>query len=145
MSAPTAPPVRRADRWVAEVWVDPDWYATQGATQACPSAGPPAVVPLTDRSLLIGRHSTSRNITPAISCSADGGVSRRHAQLTTDGQRWWVEDLQSATAPSPASPVAALPTTAIMPGVKRELADDERIYLGAWTRVVIRCEALPGE
>jgi hypothetical protein len=143
-SAPTAPPVRRTERWVAEVWVDPDWYATQGAAQPCPSAGPPAVVPLTGRSLLIGRHSTSRSITPAIDCGADSGVSRRHAQLTTDGQRWWAEDLQSANGTFAGQTGAPLPTTPIMPGVRRELADDERIYLGAWTRIVIR-KALPGE
>lgn len=144
VSAPTAAPQRSPQRWVAEVWVDPDWYAAQGATQDCPSPGPPMVVPLADRSLLVGRHSSSRNITPAIDCGADSGVSRRHAQLTTDGQRWWVEDLQSANGTFAGQSGSPLPTTAILPGVKRELADDERLYLGAWTRIVIR-KAFPGE
>ena len=31
-----------------------------------------------------------------IDCGNDNGVSRRHAQLTTDGTRWFVEDLQSS-------------------------------------------------
>src|SRR5450631_4853715 len=82
--------------WVAEVWVDPDWYAEQASEEKCPSPGLPMVVPLRTQSLLIGRSSKSRNIHPEIECSADIGVSRRQAQLTTDGQRWWVEDLQSA-------------------------------------------------
>ena len=34
--------------------------------------------------------------TPTIDCETDSGVSRRQAQLTTDGTRWWVEDLESA-------------------------------------------------
>ena len=53
--APTPPagPVT----WVAEVWVDPDWYAAQESDDPCPSAGMPTVVPLRDRSVLVGRTS----------------------------------------------------------------------------------------
>jgi hypothetical protein len=130
--------------WVAEVWVDPDWYAEQSSEEPCPSPGLPAVVPLRSRSLLIGRISRSRNIHPEIECSADVGVSRRHAQLTTDGQRWWVEDLQSSngTYVGPAS--AELPTDALPPGQRRELAQDDHIYVGAWTCIVVR-RATPEE
>jgi FHA domain len=130
--------------WVAELWVDPDWYALQGAQEPCPSAGPPDIVPLAGRSLLIGRHSASRNIHPDVDCSADTGVSRRHAQLTTDGQRWWVEDLQSANGTFVGSTGDPLPDAPIEPGNRRELADDDRLYLGAWTRIVIR-RATPEE
>jgi pSer/pThr/pTyr-binding forkhead associated (FHA) protein len=130
--------------WVAELWVDPDWYALQGAQEPCPSAGPPEIVPLAGRSLLIGRHSASRNIHPDVDCSADTGVSRRHAQLTTDGQRWWVEDLQSANGTFVGSTGDPLPDAPIDPGNRRELADDDRLYLGAWTRIVIR-RATPEE
>ena len=65
-------------------------------------------------------------------------MSRRQAQLTTDGSRWFVEDLESAngTFIGPAS--GALPEDPIPVGVKRELDPDDRIYLGAWTRLVIR-------
>jgi hypothetical protein len=55
---------------VAEVWVDPDWYALQGSSDPCPSAGPPAVVVLRERSVLVGRTSVSRNIHPQIDISA---------------------------------------------------------------------------
>ena len=53
----------------------------------------PVVVPLLVRSALIGRVSASKHIVPDIDCTSDSGVSRRHAQLTTDGTRWFVEDL----------------------------------------------------
>ena len=139
---PVAPAVPLT--WVAEVWVDPDWYAAQESEDPCPSPGPPAVVPLSVQSVLVGRRSVSRNIHPQIDCSADVGVSRRQAQLTTDGQRWWVEDLQSSngTYVGPAS--GPLPVDPLPPGQRRELDEDDRIYLGAWTRLVIR-KATPDE
>jgi hypothetical protein len=139
-ASPPAPasPAPDAVAWVAEIWVDPDWYASQGVTDPLPSVGAPAVVPLTDRTLLIGRTSTSRNIHPQIDVSVDSGVSRRHAQLTTDGQRWWIEDLQSSNGTYIGGAGEALPTTPIPPGQRVELEDDDRIYVGAWTRIVVR-------
>jgi hypothetical protein len=130
--------------WVAEVWVDPDWYQAQESDDPCPSPGLPAVVPLASTSVLIGRPSTSRNIHPEVDCAGDAGVSRRQAQLTTDGRRWWVEDLQSSngTYVGPAS--GPLPTDPIPPGQRRELSEDDRIYVGAWTRLVVR-RATPEE
>ena len=124
--------------WVAEIWVDPDWYAVQEAEEPMPSPGLPAVVGLTSRSLLIGRVSPSRNIHPDIDCTTDTGVSRRHAQLTTDGQRWFVEDLGSSngTFVGPAS--GPLPEDPIAVGPRTELDNDDRIYVGAWTRIVVR-------
>src|SRR5919202_2719235 len=130
--------------WVAEVWVDPDWYAEQGVSDPLPSVGAPAVVPLADRSVLVGRTSASRNIHPQVDCSADSGVSRRHAQLSTDGQRWWVEDLQSSNGTYVGGAGEPLPTTPVPPGQRVELADDDRVYVGAWTRIVVR-RAAPGE
>jgi len=130
--------------WVAEVWVDPDWYADQESDEPCPSAGLPVVVPLRTQSLLIGRRSQSRNINPDIECASDVGVSRRQAQLTTDGQRWWVEDLQSSNGTYVGAASGPLPTDALPPGQRRELAEDDRIYIGAWTRIVVR-RATPEE
>ena len=142
----TAPPVAPAVEveWVAEVWVDPDWYADQDSDEPCPSAGLPMVVPLQAQSLLIGRRSRSRNIHPEIECSSDVGVSRRQAQLTTDGQRWWVEDLQSSNGTYVGAASESPPTDALPPGQRRELAVDDRIYVGAWTRIVVR-RATPEE
>ena len=121
-----------------KVWIDPAWYEAQESPDAMPSPGLPEVVALRSPSNLIGRVSQSRNIHPEIDCGADSGVSRRQTQLTTDGTRWWVEDLESAngTFVGPAS--GALPSDPIPVGSKHELAGDDRIYVGAWTRIVVR-------
>jgi hypothetical protein len=138
---PVAPAIEPAS--VVEIWVDPDWHSAQESDVAAPSPGLPVVAPLTAQSVLVGRRSVSRGINPEVDCGSDIGVSRRHAQLTTDGQRWWVEDLQSAngTYVGPAS--GPLPT-APLPAGRHELADDDRIYVGAWTRLVVR-DATPEE
>ena len=137
-----SPPLEAA--WVAEVWIDPDWYADQESTDALPSPGLPDVVPLKNTSILIGRASKSRNITPDIDLSSDTGISRRHAQLTTDGSRWWVEDLGSSNGTYVGGAVDALPKTPVAAGQKQEVKTGDRIYLGAWTRIVVR-KASPGE
>ncbi len=138
-----APPLD-SDDWVAELWIDPQWSAEQSSPDPLPSAGPPVVVPLKNTSLLIGRESKSRDIHPDVDCGADNGVSRRHAQLTTDGTRWWIEDLGSSNGTFVAGAVDPLPKTPIEVGVKREVGPEDRIYVGSWTRLVIR-KASPGE
>ena len=118
--------------------MDPDWYAEQQSGDPIPSPGLPHLVPVRERSLLVGRASASRNIHPQVDVTGDTGVSRRHAQITTDGQRWWVEDLQSANGTYVGEAGRALPTTGIVPGERVELDKDARVYIGAWTRLVIR-------
>ena len=138
----TPPPVPPAPtevaEWVVERWVDPDWYAVQQSDDPCPSPGLPVVIPLHEKSVLVGRPSRSRNIHPEIDCGDDTGVSRRQAQLTTDGQRWWVEDLQSSNGTYVAPAAGPLPEDPIVPGQRQELNPDDRIYVGAWTRLVVR-------
>jgi hypothetical protein len=141
-SAPVAPAI--AVDWVAEVWVDPDWFAAQESEDACPSPGLPEVVLLRLQSLLIGRPSISRNIHPDIDLTGDPGVSRRQAQLTSDGARWRVEDLQSSNGTYVRSATGPIPTTPLPPGQRRELAEGDRVYVGAWTRIVVR-RATPEE
>ncbi|GIG41076.1 FHA domain-containing protein [Cellulomonas phragmiteti] len=143
-TGPLAPPPPGADAWVAELWVDPDWYAAQQAEDPMPSVGLPVLIPLRERSVLVGRPSASRNIRPQVDAGADSGVSRRHCQLNTDGHRWWVEDLQSSNGTFVARVGEALPDDPIPAGQRHELQDGDRLYLGSWTRLVVR-RALPGE
>ena len=138
VAPPSAPSSEPAVDWVAEVWIDPAWYAAQESPDRMPSPGLPVVVGLRSKSVLVGRTSQSRNIHPEVDCDTDSGVSRRQAQLTTDGTRWWVEDLESANGTFVAAATGVLPEDPIPVGAKRELAPDDRIYLGAWTRIVIR-------
>ena len=132
------------DTWVAEIWIDPDWYADQESTDPLPSPGLPASYPLKHTSVLIGRASRSRGISPDLDLETDSGISRRHAQLTTDGTRWFVEDLGSSNGTYVGGGLGTLPKTAITPSQKVEVTGDDRIYLGAWTRIVLR-KAAPGE
>ena len=92
----------------------------------------------------MGRPSTSRNIHPEVDLTGDLGVSRRQAQLSTDGQRWWVEDLQSSNGTYVGAASGPLPADPIAPGTRRELSEDDRVYVGAWTRIVVR-RATPEE
>ena len=124
--------------WVVEVWIDPAWYAEQESPDPLPSAGLPVVRPLRGRSLLVGRTSQSRNIHPDVDCESDTGVSRRQCQLTSDGTRWWVEDLGSANGTFVGRASGALPQDPVAAGVRQELRPDDRVYVGAWTRLVIR-------
>lgn len=135
-SASTATPAGFS--WVAELWIDPAWYEAQDSPDPLPSPGLPTTIPLRKNSVLVGRTSRSRGIHPDVDCGGDSGVSRRQAQLTSDGSRWFVEDLESANGTFIGSASGVLPEDPIPVGVKRELGADDRIYLGAWTRLVIR-------
>lgn len=133
------PPSRDlADTWVVEVWIDPDWYAGQQTEEACPSAGVPDIVLVRRNVVLVGRPSGSRGVSPDVDAGSDSAVSRRHAQLTSDGQRWWVEDLGSSNGTFVGSVGEPLPTTPLTPGQRVEVDRDDRIYIGAWTRLVLR-------
>ncbi|MDR2896864.1 MAG: zinc ribbon domain-containing protein, partial [Propionibacteriaceae bacterium] len=73
--------------WVAEVWIDPQWYAFQEANEPLPPQGPPRIIPLGERAL-IGRYSASRSIFPDIDCGSDSGCSRRQAFLSSADDHW---------------------------------------------------------
>ncbi len=150
-AATSAAPVGGAEAahaagWVAEVWVDPDWYAVHGVDlgDPCPPASTPNIARLPAGITLIGRTSKSRGVTPGIDCGTDSAVSHRHAQLTNDRDRWFIEDLDSTNGTYVSVVGAPLPDTALVARSRRELLANERIQLGAWTRIVVRT-ALPGE
>ena len=133
---PPAEAVTGKADWVAEVWIDPDWYAGQDSPDQLPSPGLPRVVGLRKRASLVGRPSKSRGITPDVDAEPDTGVSRRHAELTTDGTRWWVEDLGSSNGTYVGRAGQPLPEEPIKG--RAELAEDARVYVGSWTRIVVR-------
>ena len=128
-------PAPRRESYVAEIWIDPDWYEVQETDEPMPSVSLPATVVLGVDNL-IGRASASRNIHPEVDCGIDSGVSRRQARLSTDNTRWYVEDLDSANGTFVGPAAGPLPTTPIQG--RYELGPDDRIYVGAWTRIVVR-------
>lgn len=132
------PSQQSAPDWVVEIWIDPEWYAVQRSEHDCPSPDVPDVVPVRGRTALVGRPSATRNVHPDVDCGSDTGVSRRHAQFTSDGRRWWIEDLGSANGTYVGSAGAALPVDPIDVGRKVEVDAADRMYVGAWTRLVIR-------
>jgi hypothetical protein len=138
LPAPVAAPVASSGH-VVEIWVDPDWFAAQPdrSNVSCPSPGLPTVVTIPATGALIGRTSTARAISPQIVID-DSGVSRRHAQLTTDGTRWFIEDLGSSNGTFVGAATDPLPTVPLVGSERRELPGDARIYLGAHTRLVVR-------
>lgn len=131
--------------WVAEVWVDHAWYATRDTDQPVPEAGPPEVVPLTGDNLVIGRTNVERGLHPDLDAGTDAGVSVRHAQLTGDGQRWWIEDLDTSNGTYVGTVGLPLPQEPVERGLRVEVDEDDRIFLGGWTRLVLRRADLPGD
>jgi hypothetical protein len=136
-SAPSSAATLAGADWVAEIWIDPDFFAAQQAAGVCPTGGAPTVVPLTGREATIGRHSNSSGTAVDIDCSGDSATSHRHAKLTLDHDRWYLEDLDSMNGTFVGTPTL-MPPTALTKGERHELGDSERIYVGAWTRIVIR-------
>jgi hypothetical protein len=128
-------PAPRRESYVAEIWIDPDWYEVQETDEPMPSVALPATVVLGVDNL-IGRASASRNIHPEVDCGIDSGVSRRQSRLSTDSTRWYVEDLGSANGTFVGPAAGPLPTMPIQG--RYELGPDDRIYVGAWTRIVVR-------
>lgn len=121
-------------RWVAEIWIDPEWYRVQQAPEQLPSPGQPIIRALRKQAIVIGRATSSGR--PDLDSVTDTGVSRRQAALTTDGSRWFIEDLGSSNGTYIGQVDQPMPTTPISGRV--ELSPQDRIYIGSWTRIVVR-------
>lgn len=137
--ADVLPPSRQESAdWVAEVWVDHAWAATRDSDQPVPEAGLPETVRLTSHNVVIGRSNVERGLRPDLDAGTDAGVSIRHAQLTSDGHRWWIEDLDTSNGTYVTTVGLPLPERPIERGLRVLIDEDDRVYLGGWTRLQIR-------
>jgi len=128
--------------WVMVIEVDAEWYELKGQLAEHPLPAPSSsTLPLTTNTALIGRTSQSRNVRPEIALDADTGVSRRHAQLVhaADGA-WTIVDLGSSngTYVVSAGETPNDDVDALAVGIPAPLVDQDRIYLGAWTKLTLR-------
>lgn len=143
-ASPPVPPEVGKVAWEVTVSADRAYYDSVMAEEG-PDAGGitfPAFCPdrrfsLSGKQVSIGRRSRRRGIDPDIDLTGppeDPGVSHLHALLVTRAdESWAVVDLDSAngvTVNDEHQPLA--------PNTPRALADGDRVYLGAWTRITLR-------
>jgi serine/threonine-protein kinase len=135
----------RPGTWTARVGVDRAYYDRVWAADipvqdraSFPEGYPEWQVLLTGTELLIGRHSTSRNIHPEIDLTSphdpaftDTGVSREHARLlaSSDGT-WSLVDLRTSNG-------TQVNGQDIPSGVMIQLHDGDRVNLGMWTVITV--------
>jgi len=148
---PAAPaPLPGPPGWIVIVEIDPKWYELKGALadQPCPQPSS-STIPLALATVHIGRSSQSRGIHPEVAMDSDTAVSRRHAQLiatpstgdpAAEPDAYAVVDLGSTNGTfvvkAGLEPDAAIEP--IAPGTPVALADGDRVYIGAWSRLTIR-------
>ncbi|WP_159944856.1 MULTISPECIES: FHA domain-containing protein [unclassified Nocardiopsis] len=137
-SAPDEP------RWCAVVAADPAYYqymVDQGMLDPdrirFPAGGPRRRVTLRGERVHIGRRSASRGFTPEIDLGGPGGdpaISHIHAVLLArPGGTWALLDPGSTngtTINGTGNPVT--------PNVEVPLCDSDRIYVGAWTVIILQ-------
>ncbi|GAB1513222.1 FHA domain-containing protein [Actinophytocola sp. KF-1] len=149
VTAAPAPPVP-ADRlpeettWTATVTADRAYYDSVMAVDGPDAAGiafppycPDRHFPLAGKQVSIGRQSRSRGIQPDIDLIGppeDPGVSHLHAVLLAgDDGTWSIVDLDSANGT-----VLNDEQNPLRPNTPRQLAEGDRVYIGAWTRITLR-------
>jgi FHA domain-containing protein len=132
-----------ATAWTAVVTADRAYYDTVMAAEG-PDAGgigfppfcPDRQFALRGKQISIGRRSKSRGIDPDIDLTGppeDPGVSHLHALLVARDDGWAVVDLDSSNGTSVNDERSSLPANA-----PRPLADGDRVYVGAWTKITLR-------
>lgn len=136
-SAPAARPLVPVGRLVAVITADRAYYDSHDIAEVqFPLGVPPRTIELPPGPVSIGRRSRSRGTNPAIDLAGppeDPAVSHTHASLLpADDGTWQLVDHGSTNgtylneSPEPVAANRPLP-----------LADGDRIYLGAWTRITI--------
>lgn len=130
-------------RWVAVISADRAYYDRVMAQEGpdadsivFPPYAPERRIALTVPEVRIGRHSSSRGLTPEIDLREpppDNGVSHLHAVLLRDDDgRWSVVDLDSTNGT-----MVNDSTVPLSPNVKRPLQDGDRIHVGSWTTITL--------
>ena len=125
--------------WVAEMWIDPDWFAVQDSAgrlrderradgRAAPwDRGARSVAPREPRD-----HPRDRLLERRRGLAPPRAAHARPRPLVRRGPRLHQRHLRRHARRSAARRHRS------SPGERHELADDERIYVGAWTRIVVR-------
>lgn len=134
---------RAGSGWVVVVEADRAMYETMqtenpDATVSFPDAAAGRRIELDGDVVLLGRRSDHAGVFPEIDLGSpphqDPGVSRRHATLhrQADGS-WSVRDEGSTNGTRVNDSADPVPAGELVP-----LADGDRLYLGAFTRVTVR-------
>ena len=129
--------------WRAVIAHDRDYFEARGehiGRFTFPASTSPWSVQLMGASVLIGRRSAARGITPDIDLAnppADPGVSREHARLLAlpDGS-WALIDEGSMNGTYFNGDVKPIPAHQQV-----RLADGDRIHLGVWTTITMHRNA----
>lgn len=127
--------------WTVEVAIDPAWFAVKGVLAEGPCPPPAAAVwALGLGTSRVGRTSEKKGVRPELPLDGDPGVSRRHAEFVVAGDKLFVVDRSSANGTYVFGPSEKYgeETPPIKPEVARELHPDDRVYLGAWSRLTVR-------
>ncbi|WP_431873151.1 FHA domain-containing protein [Nocardiopsis eucommiae] len=131
-------------RWRAVVAADPAYYqymVNQGLLDpnriVFPAGGRPRRVSLQGDRVHVGRHSRSRGFTPEIDLGGPGGdpaISHIHAiLLARPGDTWSLLDPGSTNGTTINGTANPIPHHVEVP-----LNDSDRIYVGAWTVIIIQ-------
>jgi hypothetical protein len=125
---PPPPLVAGPVRWEVTVRADANLNGTPNPD--APVATPPRVFTLFDEQTLVGRPTAG--VRTQVPVADDAGVSRRQAMLIrrADGTLA-LRDLGSANG-------TRVNDRDVTPGVDAELADGDRIAIGAWTLITVR-------
>ncbi len=124
--------------WEVSLTVDTEWFAAKGEGIGTPPTRGTTTIEMRHLTAVIGR-SRSSGAQPGVVVDDDHGISRRHAELTYDGEAstWSVTDLSSTNGTYVLAAHAA-PTTdlaPIPPGIAHGLQPGDRVHIGAWTRL----------
>jgi pSer/pThr/pTyr-binding forkhead associated (FHA) protein len=126
-------------QWELVIAADREQYERSGATEiAFPDSPLTRVVELSADEVRIGRRSASRNAEPEVDLSTepeDPAVSHMHALLVRQGDgSYAICDLGSTNGTTINDETEALEANEIRP-----LESGDRIHLGAWTTLTVRC------